>query len=526
MAAPPLIGLLRQRPEGPPPPRRFESCENRRTGCAEAQQRLPRSIAWWVIGLLAIGCAGDAQRDSARSIFGASAGAEGETPALAKVRAELGLVDDASLTAQVARIGRSVARSASARMLDPSFHVVDQPDASVFSVSGDYVFVTRGLLVSMANEAELANLIAHELAHGEIGDLPVAASGLAALGIGSAMMQAAVGKRGPARFAAGATLIGRFAADSESDADALGQQNAAAAGFDASALVAAFRGLDGVRRVRAASMPDFFDRHPSSHERVARARARAEALAKSHATAGAGTRPMDWLEGLLVGLNPADGIFEGNRFVHHDLGYTLRLPRGWKRLHSRRAVGALSSDGHAQVVLERQGPPGPPDEAGRIFLEEFAARMQVRVESREGLRSAGLPAYRAIAIADTPAGRVRLEFHWFTLATGVLRLVAASPPDGTEAAEVAMRNVARSLQPLRDRERAQIREERLRFVTSTAGENLTQLSRRSGNTWSPKLTAAINRIGTDEALAAGTRVKVAVTAPFRGRDLGANPVRR
>jgi predicted Zn-dependent protease len=89
-----------------------------------------------------------------------------------------------------------------------------------------------------------------------------------------------------------------------------------------------------------------------------------------------------------------------------------------------------------------------------------------------------------------------------------------------------MRNVARSLQPLSDRERTQIREERLRFVTSTAGENLAQLSRRSGNAWSPELTAAINRLDPDQALAAGTRIKVAVLVPFRGRDLGANPVRR
>jgi predicted Zn-dependent protease len=89
-----------------------------------------------------------------------------------------------------------------------------------------------------------------------------------------------------------------------------------------------------------------------------------------------------------------------------------------------------------------------------------------------------------------------------------------------------MRNAARSLQPLSDRERAQIREERLRFVTSTAGENLGQLSRRSGNAWSPELTAAINRLDPDQALTAGTRIKVAVLVPFRGRDLGANPVRR
>ncbi|MBW2289154.1 MAG: M48 family metalloprotease [Deltaproteobacteria bacterium] len=526
MAAPPLIGLLRQRPENPPPPRRPEFSTNRRAGCADARPHFPRSAAWWVIGLLVFGCAGDGQRESARSIFGASAGAEGEAPALVKVRAELGLVDDASLTAQVARIGRSVARPASVRSVVPSFHVVDQADANVFSVSDEFVFVTRGLLALVANEAELANLIAHELAHSEIGDLPVAASGLAALGIGSAVMQAAVGRRPRVRFAAGASLVGHFAVDSESDADALGQQNAAAAGFDAAALVDAFRGLHGVRRARAASMPDFFDRHPSSPERAARAMARANALAKSHATAGAGTRPMGWLEGLLVGLNPADGVFVGDRFVHHDLGYSLRLPRGWRPLHSRRAVGAVSPDGHAQVVLERQGPSGPPDEAGRIFLAELAGRMRIRVESRAGLRSAGLPAYRAIAFADTPAGWVRLELHWFTLATGVFRLVAASPPEGAETAEVAMRNVARSLQPLGDRERAKIREERLRFVTSTAGETLEQLSRRSRNAWSSELTAAINRLGPDQVLEAGTRIKVAVLAPFRGRDLGANPVRR
>jgi predicted Zn-dependent protease len=481
---------------------------------------------WWLVGLLAFGCAGDSKRNSSQSIFRASAGNDAEAAAVAKVRAELGLLDDAKLSAQVARIGRSVARPAPGRSVAPSFHVVDQPDANVFTVTDEFVFVTRGLLALVADEAELANLIAHELAHSEIGDLPVAASGLAALGIGPALMQAAVGRRAPARFAAGASLVSRFAVASESAADALGQQNAAAAGFDAAALVAAFRGLDGVRRVRAASMPDFFDRHPSTRKRFTSAIASADALAKLPATAAAGPRSLDWLAGLLVGLNPADGVFVGDRFVHHDLGYTLRLPRGWERLHSRRAVGAVSPDGHAQVVLERQGPSGPPDEAGRIFLEELAGRMQIRVESREGLRSAGLPAYRAIAIAETPAGRVRLELHWFSLETGVLRLVAASPPVDREATEVAMRNVARSLQPLRDRERAQIKEERLRFITSTAGESLAQLSRRSGNAWSPELTAAINRIGPDEVLAAGTRIKVAVPAPFRGRDLGANPLRR
>jgi len=526
MAAPPRTGLLRRRAGKVPPPRQFEAPANQRPGTVAAQRSLVRTAVWFLAGLLTFGCAGGSRPDSAQPIFSRDGGSEGEAPAVSQVRAELGLVDDASLAAQITRIGRSVVRPALGRSVNPSFHVVDQPDANVFTVSNRFVFITRGLLALLANEAELANLIAHELAHTEVGDLTVAASGLAALGFGSAVMQAATGRRAPARFAAGASLIGRFAVDSESGADALGQQNAAAASFDAAALVAAFRGLEGVRRARTSSMPEFFDRHPSPSRRSTRAEARAAALAKSQPPTAVGLRPLDWLDGMLVGVNPADGVFAGDRFLHHDLGYALRLPRDWERLHSRRAVGAVSPDGHAQVVIERQGPSISPEDAGRFFLEELAERMQIEVESREGLRSAGLPGYRVIAFADTPAGRVRLEIHWFTLATGVLRLVGASPHDGAAAAEVAMRNVARSLQPLRDRERTQIREERLRFVTSTAGEDLGRLSRRSGNTWSPELTAAINRIQADEVLAAGIRIKVAVPAPFRGRDLGANPVRR
>jgi len=241
---------------------------------------------------------------------------------------------------------------------------------------------------------------------------------------------------------------------------------------------------------------------------------------------GGGDAPLDWSEGMLVGPNPGDGVFHGNRFVHHDYGYTLRVPPGWERLHSRRAVGAVAPDGRAQVVLEYQGPSASPDEAGEAFLAELAARMAIEVESRKSLRVSGSPAYRAIAFAETPAGRVRLELHWFTLATGVFRLVGASAIANTEAAQVAMRNVARSLQALSDRERAQIQELRLLFVTSAANERLAELSRRVGNVWSLEQTAAINRVGPEEALPAGTRVKVAIRAPFRGRDLGANRMRR
>lgn len=478
-----------------------------------------------LVGALALACASGSPSDSATSLFAPSDDEDFEPAELVEVRAELGLVDDEELTERVARIGARVARSSAVRSFTPSFHVVDQDVANVFTVAGHYVFVTRGLLTSVASESELANLLAHELAHGEAGDLTAGAAGIPALGFGSAVLQAAVGRRAPARFAAGATLVGRFAASTEPAADALGQRNSAAAGFDPAAFVSALRALVSLRREGEASMPGFFLRHPSARDRSASAKARAGELARAPATAR-DDEPMAWLEGLRVGPNPGDGIFVGNRFVHLDHGYSLRLPRGWERLQSRRAVGATAPAGNAQLVFERQGPVAPPEAAGSQFLEELESRMELRVERRETLRTGGVPGYRAIAFAETPSGPVRLELHWFALASGVFRMVGASPPANAEKAEVAMRNVARSLQPLGDRERTTIEEEQLRFEATEPGESVRALSRRVGNAWSPERTAAINRVDVDEKLAAGTRVRVAVRVPYRDRNFGARAVRR
>jgi beta-barrel assembly-enhancing protease len=62
-------------------------------------------------------------------------------------------------------VGKTVAQRSSRPTLQWTFGVIDSSTVNAFSAPGGYVFVTRGLLLTLKNEAELAGILAHEIAH-------------------------------------------------------------------------------------------------------------------------------------------------------------------------------------------------------------------------------------------------------------------------------------------------------------------------------------------------------------------------
>jgi predicted Zn-dependent protease len=82
----------------------------------------------------------------------------------AKMIAVLGLYDEPNLTEYVNLVGNTVARQGE-RNLHYRFAVLNTPVVNAFALPGGYIFVTRGALATMKNEAELAGTLAHEVAH-------------------------------------------------------------------------------------------------------------------------------------------------------------------------------------------------------------------------------------------------------------------------------------------------------------------------------------------------------------------------
>ncbi len=76
-----------------------------------------------------------------------------------------GLVDNDELTRYVSLVGNSVAAFSTRPMVQYHFGVLDSEDVNAVSAPGGYVFITIGALRMMKSEAELAGVLAHEVAH-------------------------------------------------------------------------------------------------------------------------------------------------------------------------------------------------------------------------------------------------------------------------------------------------------------------------------------------------------------------------
>jgi predicted Zn-dependent protease len=82
-----------------------------------------------------------------------------------KVRVRYGVVQDPGVHRYVSLVGTVLARASSRPNLQYTFIVLDTDGVNAFAAPGGYIMITRGALGLIANEAELAGVLAHELIH-------------------------------------------------------------------------------------------------------------------------------------------------------------------------------------------------------------------------------------------------------------------------------------------------------------------------------------------------------------------------
>jgi predicted Zn-dependent protease len=180
---------------------------------------------------------------------------------------DYGPVRDQGLNAYIDGVGRNLAARSHRPHMPYSFR----------AVNAAYIAATRGILVEMENEAELAALLGHEIGHvnarhsaqqaskGLLANIFVSgaslASSLAGLGAASDLVQG-VGKLG-----AGA-LLARYSRDNEREADALGMEYLTRAGYSPEGMVGLMRMLQKNGRSRSSAIEMMFATHPMSDERL------------------------------------------------------------------------------------------------------------------------------------------------------------------------------------------------------------------------------------------------------------------
>ncbi|MFK7895937.1 MAG: M48 family metalloprotease [Myxococcota bacterium] len=423
-----------------------------------------------------------------------------------QVEAELGLVDDPKLERYVRDIAIRLLRYAPTLPFDWEFKIVDQTVPNAFALPGGKIYVSRGLLALVETEDELAGVLGHEITH--------SAERHAAARIEQ------IKRLNP--FTIGlfkAAKIAAYGRDQERDADRGGQILAAKAGYDPIGIATFLRKLDAAQRyeVGGARIPHFLATHPTSPERSALASDRSTSLTWKPVPPVSAGQPYGYysmVDGLIIGEDPAGGLFQGERFIHPELRFTLRFPSGWKTLNSVQAVRAVSPEGNAQASLTVEGRSDELEKVVEDFLDREVDGMKVRVHNQAKIRIGELPAIRIQGTASGPGPSLAVQMTFVAYGELVYRLSVLSLPRSASSFRGRARAFAKSFRPLDEAESYSLEVTRLRLARALENETLDALSDRTQNELEIAFTGVMNAAFPTTRLRKGRVVKIGLPEPY------------
>jgi predicted Zn-dependent protease len=205
-----------------------------------------------------------------------------------QARTQLNLLDDPVLGAYLQRIGEHIAVEAGADEGEFYFFLVNDKTFNAFAVPGGYVGVHTGLVMAARTEAQLASVLAHEIAHVRQRHIPrmiaeqkrVTGPALLAMVAGvllaSASSSSNAGQAAVALTSAALTQHQiNFTRSFEEEADRLGMRALAGAGYSASAMPEMFEVMSQEGRLYESTLPEYLRTHPVTTRRISEARDRA-----------------------------------------------------------------------------------------------------------------------------------------------------------------------------------------------------------------------------------------------------------
>jgi len=215
--------------------------------------------------------------------------------AAAEVRKEYPVIEDPRIVRYLARLGDRLVAAAPESLKEPvyeySFTPVNLKDINAFALPGGPMFVNRGMFDASASEGEVVGVMAHELSHVLLrhgtANMSKAQNPWLQLGqiagvVGGAVVGGAAGSviSQGSQFGLG-TLLLRYSRDYEKQADLLGAQTMARAGYDPRELARMFETIE--RESKGGSGPQWMSSHPNPGNRTQYITREAESLSVASA---------------------------------------------------------------------------------------------------------------------------------------------------------------------------------------------------------------------------------------------------
>ena len=377
--------------------------------------------------------------------------------------------------------------------------ILNSPAVNAFALPSGQLYVTRGLTALANDNAELASVLAHEMAHVIARHAAIREDQAKAVGrvVNDVLSDPQTGALALAKTK---IALASFSRAQEFEADGIGVGIAVKAGYDpygAARFLASMGRNADLKSASSGADPrtlDFLSSHPATPERVKNA----QASARRYAAPGSSERDkaayLASIDGLVYGEDPSEGFVRGRRFLHPRLGFSFTAPEGFVLDNTASAVLGLREGGGAALRLDVvRIPPeqGLPDYLMSGWIEN------VDRASVEELNINGFPAATATARSDDWSFRL----YAIRFGTESYRFIFASKRDGSDAERLFKASVE-TFRRMTIAEIDAAKPLRLKVTTVAAGDTIERLAGRMGG-----LDHPIERFRVLNGIEAGARLK-------------------
>ncbi|HEX9565045.1 MAG TPA: M48 family metalloprotease [Gemmatimonadaceae bacterium] len=418
----------------------------------------------------------------------------------------IGVVPDSSLQRYVSSLGMAMARASERPNLPWSFTVIDDPMVNAFALPGGPIFITRGILTHMNSEAQLVSVLGHEIGHitAKHSVQQMSQAQLAQIGLVTAMIvKPELAQFGDLASQGLGLLFLKFGRNDELQADDLGFRYMVNAGYAPSEMAEMFRTLGRLGSGGEGRVPQWLSTHPDPGNRVQNTLDRIS----SHTSLAPNLKVdrdefLQRTEELIFGINPRQGFFRQNEFLHPDLRFHFDFPQGWQTANQATQVAAVSPQQDAIVVLSLAGTTSP-DQA----LSQFLGQQGISNEGESSASVNGLPAAAAAFSAQTEQGVLTGRVVFVSLDGRTYRLLGYTPAQRAGAYRTDFQRSLSSFRRLTDQAALNAQPVRVKLVRLSRATTVSQFQAAYPSTIPVEQVALINGVDANATFPASAIVK-------------------
>jgi predicted Zn-dependent protease len=395
------------------------------------------------------------------------------------------------------------------------YSVVDTPAVNAFALPGGYVYITRGILPFLNDEAQLAGVLGHETGHvtarhaAQQYTRSVGGTiGLVALGI---FVPAAQPLGGLAQQGLGILFL-KYGRGDELQADQLGARYAARAQWDPAAVPEMLTTLGRLDEASGQSkgVPNWLETHPEPLTRVRDIQPTVQQLSAGRTDF---MRNQDALfraiDGIIYGDNPDQGIVRGTAFIHPPLRFRIDFPNGWDIQNSPEQVIAKAPGTDVYMLLQQiEMPRGANiEEIARLSMQNAGFRIQNG--GRQQIN--GLDGFIGLYQGQLQGlGNVTMRAAHIVHNGNVYLVAGFSAPNVFSPLDDAILRSIRTFKPLTAAEAEAVHPNRLDIYVVRQGDSWQSIAERSGGVVKPTTLAIMNGAEPDSQPIIGKRIKIVV----------------